>query len=137
LDTDLVTRARRDVREAGFAGSIQICEGDAGDPSLCADAAPANLVLLAGVFGSISDSDVHQTIRFLSMLCEPDARVIWTRHRKEPDLTVAIRGWLAGESFQQRAFDAPEDVIFSVGVHDYNGGPRPWSPPRSPFTFIR
>jgi len=47
----------------------------------------------------------------------PGASVIWTRSRREPDLTPAIRRWFADSGFTEDHFDAPEGALFSVGVH--------------------
>ncbi len=71
------------------------------------------------------------------MLCASGATAIWTRTRKEPDLTPAIRGWLAEEGFAERAFHAPEGVLFSVGVHQFLGEPRALDPTATVFHFTR
>jgi hypothetical protein len=93
---------------------------------ICADAAlsdcyagrvPVDLVLVCGVFGNISDADIRALIGRLTSLCARGGRVIWTRHRNEPDVTPAIRGWLADEGFEELSFDAPDDAHYGVGVH--------------------
>ena len=33
--------------------------------------------------------------------------MIWTRHRREPDLTPQIRDWFPASGFEEIAFDAP------------------------------
>lgn len=137
LDSDLVARARHEIHRVGLSEVVQVRGGDAADPRLYADVCPADLVLLAGVFGNITDDHVRQTIRCLPMLCAPGARAIWTRHHKTPDLTGRIRDWLAAEKFDEQSFTAPQDAIFSVGVHDFTGDTERWSPPPSLFTFIR
>jgi hypothetical protein len=83
-----------------------------------------DLVLMAGVLGNISDDDVRATIAVLPQLCAADATVIWTRTRREPDLTPSIRQWLAAEGFVEQAFTAPDDVLFAVGAHRFTGRPR-------------
>ena len=137
LDERLVSRARRAVDEAGLAGSVEVRQGDAGDPAVWADAVPADLVVLVGLFGNISDGDVRATVRCLPMLSAAGGRVLWTRHRRQPDLTGAVRGWFAEASFREQSFTAPDDALFSVGVHDLAGPPATGNPPRPLFTFTR
>ena len=136
LDDDLCARAQEAIAEIDLR-AIQVRCADAGDPASYTDAVPADLIILAGVFGNISDADVRGLVRLLPAMCRPGARVIWTRHRNAPDLTVAIREWLAEEFFRERSFTAPSDALFSVGVHDYVGPSVPWDPPTSLFTFTR
>jgi len=119
-DPTLAEQARSSVEAAGLS-SIDVRTGDAGDPTLYAGAVPADLVQLAGVFGNIPDADVRTTIERLPALCAADATVIWTRHRNPPDLTPSIRGWFAGADFEEVAFEVPDDVMFSVGVHRWTG----------------
>ncbi|MEO3777182.1 class I SAM-dependent methyltransferase family protein [Micromonospora sp. B11E3] len=104
---------------------VTVVRADAGDPASYAGVVPADLVLLAGVLGNVSDADARETIGALPELCAPGATVIWTRTRRAPDLTPAIRTWLADAGFAERAFHAPQDVLFSVGVHRLLARPRP------------
>ncbi len=101
------------------------------------DCARADLVLLAGVFGNTRDDHVHQTIAALPMLCAHGAWVIWTRHRNDPDLTPTIRDWFEQAGFVERAFTAPEDAKFTVGVHKLAGTPAAWDPPDPLFIYFR
>jgi hypothetical protein len=110
-------------RAAPFDG-VTVVQGDAGDPAVYHGAVPADLVLMAGVLGNISDDDVRTTVAMLPQLCAADATVIWTRTRREPDLTASVRDWLADEGFVERAFTAPDGVLFTVGVHRFTRRPR-------------
>jgi hypothetical protein len=133
-DSRNVAAARGGVAAAGLAGITVTC-ADAGDFAAYRAAVPADLLLLAGVLGNISDQDVRATINALSRLCAPGATVIWTRTRRAPDLTPAVRGWFAGAAFTELAFHAPAEVLFSVSVHRFHGQPE--NPPTSGriFTF--
>jgi hypothetical protein len=104
---------------------VEVRRADAGDRSAYRDTGRADLLLLAGVFGNVSEDDVRATIAALPELCAPDATVIWTRTRRPPDLTPAVRAWFAAAGFAEEAFHAPADVLFSVGVHRFTGTPRP------------
>jgi hypothetical protein len=76
-------------------------------------------------------------VRTTPQLCRPGARVIWTRHHNPPDLTPRIRRWFAEAGFAERAFDAPVEFPYSVGVADLVGPPQPLRAGRRLFTFMR
>jgi hypothetical protein len=116
--------------------SVTVVRADAGDRAAYVGAVPADLVLMAGVFGNISDADVHGTISALPELCAAGAGVIWTRTRRAPDLTPAVRRWFAAAGFVEQAFHAPADALFSVGVHRFAGVPRPLTPRGRLFRFL-
>jgi hypothetical protein len=131
-----VAAARASIAAAGLT-TINVTCADAGDLAAYRDALPADLVLLAGVLGNISDHDVRTTVTAMPMLCAPAATVIWTRTRRAPDLTPQIRRWFTGAGFTEQAFHAPPDALFSVGVHRFHGSPE--DPLRNGriFTFLR
>ncbi|HMJ76241.1 MAG TPA: hypothetical protein VK507_09725 [Iamia sp.] len=91
LDPDLADSARAALGAAGIAG--EVVTGDAGHSAVLADVAPVDVLLLCGIFGNIGESDVERTIAAVPSLCRPGATVVWTRHRRAPDLTPSIRRW--------------------------------------------
>ena len=111
--------------------------GDAGRTATYAGWVPAKLVLVCGVFGNVSDPDVRKTIKALPTLCEDGATVIWTRHRRDPDLTPTIRAWFDAAGFQERTFDSPGLDRYAVGVHQLVEPPQPYDPDLALFTFTR
>jgi hypothetical protein len=129
-----VARARIDA--AGLTGVQARC-ADAGHFEAYAGTVPTDLVLLAGVLGNISDTDVRATIAALPVLCAAGATVIWTRTRRAPDLTGPVRQWLTAAGFTEMAFHSPDDVLFSVGVHRFAGKPQPLPDSGRLFTFLR
>ena len=130
-----VAAARAKVDDAALR-NVAVVRANAGDRAAYVGAVPADLVLMAGVFGNISDVDVHRTISALPELCAAGAIVIWTRTRRAPDLTPAVRRWLADAGFAEQAFHAPADALFSVGVHRFVGVPRPLTPRGTLFRFL-
>jgi ubiquinone/menaquinone biosynthesis C-methylase UbiE len=128
------------VARSAFAGAaltnVKVVQADAGDLCSYVGSVPADLVLMAGVFGNISDGDVHRTIEALPQLCAPQATVIWTRSRRAPDLTPAVHRWLEAAGLVEQAFHAPQDVLFAVGVHRFAGAPRPLGPDGKLFEFL-
>jgi hypothetical protein len=114
LDEDNVLIARRAARAAGLEG-VQAIAADASITDAYAGAVPADLVLLCGVFGNISDADIANTIGHLPRLCAPGATVIWTRHRHPPDLTPYIRKTFERAGFGEVAFE--DSPPFGVGAN--------------------
>ena len=108
---ELATRARAAVRAAGLVGIDVRCV-DAGTSEAYAGCPPADLVLLC-------------------------ARVIGTRSRRSPDLTPQIREWFSDNGFAEITFDAPENVLTSVGVHELTRRPGPATRHTRLFTFVR
>jgi hypothetical protein len=108
-DRELAERARHAAMEAGLQG-IEVAVDDAGTTNAFAGAVPADLVLVCGVFGNITAAAVEATIRELPALCAPGANVIWTRHRRPPDLTPAIRDWFGSAGFVEMAFELVPEV---------------------------
>jgi hypothetical protein len=136
FDSRNVATARAFAEARGLT-SVRVDQVDAGDSSAYVEAAPADLVMLCGIFGNISDEDIRRMVETASELCRPGARVIWTRHHNPPDLTPRIRQWFADAGFAEHAFDAPPDFPYSVGVHDLVGPPKPLRTGRRLFTFVR
>jgi hypothetical protein len=108
--------ARGRVRDAGLPHA-EVREADASKVSNYADALPARVLLLCGIFGNVSDEDIRHTAEAAPSLCDGGATVIWTRHRRPPDLTPQIRAWFASSGFEEIAFEgAGTDTMMGVGV---------------------
>jgi hypothetical protein len=129
--------ARRRAADAGLAGAVEVREGDAGLVATFADALPADVLLLCGIFGNVSDGDIHRTAMAAAGMCKAAGTVIWTRHRREPDLTPALRSWFADAGFDEIAFEAAAtETLTGVGVYRRRAAssamPRRPGRPRSP-----
>jgi Putative methyltransferase len=144
LDPANADIARSLAQEAGADG-IEVVTGDASVTDVYLGAVPADLVLVCGVFGNISDSDVERTVCALPQFCAQGATVIWTRHRHEPDLTPRIHHWLEAAGFEQLSFESTTLGAFtpdggtpvqSVGVHRWPHQPVPLKPGQRLFTFL-
>ncbi|GAB7050862.1 SAM-dependent methyltransferase [Catenuloplanes indicus] len=137
LETDPrnVAVAEAHIARAGLTG-VEVLRADAGDLASYAGAIPADLLLFAGVLGNVTDADARTSVTAFRSLCATRGTVIWTRTRQPPDLTPAVRGWLADEGFEELTFEAPPNATFSVGVHRLTVPPRPLTVGRM-FTFVR
>lgn len=136
FDTRNAQQARQLASSAGL-DNVTVRHVDAGQSDAYLGAVPADLVLLCGVFGNITDDDVHRLVRATPQFCSAGATVIWTRHTRSPDLTPRIRAWFAEAGFEEGAFSAPADAAFSVGCAQYRGDPIPLVPGQRLFTFVR
>jgi hypothetical protein len=116
--------------------AVAMVEGDAGLTDSYTGAVPADLVLACGIFGNVTDDDIHRIVAGLPAFCAAGGTVIWTRHRFPPDLTGPIRGWFADEHFDEVGFDVVDDAPLSVGAHRYRGGPVPLPAGQRLFQFI-
>lgn len=126
LDSGLAARSAALIAAAGLIGLEVVC-GDAGVTQAYQGVAPADLLLLCGVFGNISDDDVRTTVHNASRLCATGAMVVWTRHRRAPDLTAAIRGWWVEAGFEEVEFTSPGPESTSVGVCRLTREPEPFA----------
>lgn len=126
LDPELSDRSARLVEEAGLGG-LAVLRADAGDTGAVASAVPADLLLLCGIFGNVSDDDIRTTAQNASRLCAPGATAVWTRHRRAPDLTPAIRQWWRDAGWQEVAFRSPGPDSASVAVFQLDAEPLPFA----------
>jgi hypothetical protein len=135
-DARNVVLARRAAAGQDLPG-VEVRQADAGLVAGFADVLPADVLLLCGIFGNVSDHDIRRTVQTAPALCRAGATVIWTRHRRPPDLTPQIRAWFASAGFGEIAFDALKtSALTSVGVHRLGRGPAAGPPDGRPFTFL-
>jgi hypothetical protein len=123
LDPRNSERARASAERAGLVG-VEIVTGDASLLDHYAELAPADLVLVCGVFGNITDADIRRTIGGCRELCKTGGTVIWTRHRRDPDRVPQICEWFEALGFELRWLSAADEG-YGVGVHRFGGAPPP------------
>jgi hypothetical protein len=133
VELDPRNTAAAEERAAGL--SVEVVTGDAARTDHYLGMAPADLVLVCGVFGNITDEDVRRTVGFCTQLCRTGGTVIWTRHREPPDLVPTICEWFEDLGFERRWLSDP-DAGYGVGVHRFAGRPRPLRPGVSMFDFV-
>jgi hypothetical protein len=117
--------ARLAEQRAAMTGSkaVAVRQADAAVVAGYADAVPADVLMLCGIFGNVPEADIARTIAAAPALCAPGGTVIWTRHRRPPDLTPRLRDWFGRAGFDELAFDSPDsDGRTSVGVHRLAAG---------------
>jgi hypothetical protein len=135
LDPVLAGRARTLVDDLGV--DLEVLEGDAGVTDSYAGAVPADLVMLCGVFGNVTDDDIRTTVRATACLMAPGAVVLWTRGSFETDLAPVIAGWFEESGFERTAYHADDDHGHRVVEHRLAADPQPFRPGERLFTFVR
>ena len=135
----VAARARASAEAAGL--DVEVHEADAGSSDAYLDIEPADLVLLVGIFGNISDADIFRTITSSRQLCRPGATLVWSRGReaeKFGDRNPEIRSAFSAAAFIEVDYlTLDEGSLPSIGVERYDGPAIPLVPGRRWFTFIR
>jgi len=134
LDPRNAAAAEQSARQAGLDG-VEVVRGDAGLMRHYRDMAPADLVLACGVFGNLTDADVLRTVEACAQLCREGGTVVWTRHRRPPDLVPVIGDWFSARGFEQVSLSDPA-AGFGVGAHRLRHPPKPPQSADRIFTFV-
>jgi hypothetical protein len=132
--------ARRAVEAAAStAARVDVRTVDAGCTDAYSDAVPADLVLLVGVFGNISEADLARTIGASPQLCSPGATLVWSRGRRHAgDLNDQIRAQFVGAGFTELAYATLDTGSWpAAGAMRYVGPPTRLIPSQRLFTFVR
>jgi hypothetical protein len=134
LDPELAARGRE--RAAGISPYVEVVNADASITNAYASAVPADIVLVCGVFGNVTDEDIEWTVDHLPTLCAPGATVIWTRGTFKPDITPVVRAWFEAAGFAELSFIAIPDTTAGVGAARLIASPHAFEPDVRLFTFL-
>jgi hypothetical protein len=122
LNAGLAAIAAQSLRAAGTA--VEVRCADAGRPVHWDDALPVDLLLLAGIFGNLTDEHVQRIVAATPSMVRPGGTIIWTRHRKAPDLTPSIRGWFDDAGCSPVGFTSAGHDSYAVGVERMGDTPQ-------------
>lgn len=137
LHPGIALRAREAAAAAGLTG-VQVRERDAGFSDAYAGEVPADIVLLVGILGNISDEDLGRLVAFSPQLCAPGATLIWSRGLDDSDRNDQVRSRYAAAGFTELAYETSGELDGAAfGVDRYDGPPVPLEPGQQLFTFIR
>jgi Putative methyltransferase len=134
LDPRLAAAARTSAQAAGLP-QVEVVTGDAALTDNYAGMVPADLVLVCGVFGNITDKDIERTVDHCTQLCAQAGTVIWTRGRWPPDLVPQICEWFSARGFEPVWISDPA-TGWAVVAHRLAVPPAPLEPAARMFTFI-
>lgn len=130
-DVHNMTRARNRA-----PAGVTVLLADAASTSVYDGFVPADLVLMCGIFGNVSEHDILATVLAAPQFCATGATVVWTRHRRDPDLVPVVCAWFEELGFT-RLFVSDPDLPYGVGVHRFTGTPEPLEPGVRLFQFVR
>jgi SAM-dependent methyltransferase len=137
IDPVLATRARQQAAELHPRIRVDVRVADAGDPAAYSGAVPADIVLLIGILGNISDADLARTIAAAPAMCHPGATVLWSRGQHGGDRTDEIRRRFFAAAFAEIGVDTLDrDDHPTVGAMRFTGETKPM-PTHRLFTFLR
>jgi hypothetical protein len=134
LDPRLAAEARASAQAADLP-QVEVVTGDAALTDNYAGMVPADLVLICGVFGNITDEHIERTVGYCTELCAQGGTVIWTRGRWPPDLVPQICEWFSGRGFEPSWISDPA-TGWAVAAHRLAAPPAPLEPAARMFTFI-
>jgi len=146
LHPGLAQQARDAAATAGLA-RIEVRTVDASTTDSYLGAVPADIVLLVGIFGNVSDDDLWRLVAFAPQLCWPGATLVWSRGRSfsrelpgvsSGDINDEVRAKFAAARFSELAYETHEAGGTALGVVRYQGPPVKLRVSQLPlFTFIR
>ena len=130
---------RMAAQAAGLAEQVEVRTADAARPAGYADAYPADVVLLVGIFGNISIEDLWRTIDSAAALCRPGAAGLWSRGRQFDHRNGEVRARFTARGFTELAYDEhpDDDRGPALGLLRYDGPPRQLDAEATLFTFVR
>lgn len=134
LDPRNTTIARAAVRDAGL-DRVDVLTGDAAELDHYQPYAPADLVLMCGLFGNVSEADIKRTIAYGLPLTKRGGTVIWTRSRHHADLIPTISGWFVDAGYEE-VFVSDPGSRFGVGAHRSRLDPPPMPSGARAFSFV-
>lgn len=116
VEADPTLAARATANLAAVAPGLSVRCADAGDLASFAGLPPVDVLLLCGIFGNVAPADIGTTIAAVPALARPGAAVLWTRHRRPPDVTPWIRQRFHDAGCPAVGFVSPGPGGFALGL---------------------
>ncbi|HVB05153.1 MAG TPA: class I SAM-dependent methyltransferase family protein [Acidimicrobiales bacterium] len=132
--SELAARAVAAAAHHGLGG-VQVLAGDASLTDAYAAVVPAHVLLVCGVFGSISQAEIEATVAELGHLATTGAVAIWTKQSSPPDLREWVRSVFVAAGLEELAYATEEGATFGVGSNRWSGSPLAFRPGRKMFDF--
>jgi hypothetical protein len=110
------------LADAGLENSVAFLTGDATLYTTYEKIAPADIVLLCGVWGHVPADERTQLVRALACLCKPAGAVIWTRGVAKGMIRLQqIQVHFAGSSWEQVRVSLTPDKNWAIVTHRCRG----------------
>lgn len=131
-------RGRALASEAGVAGQIEFVCADATLAGSYLGSVPADVIIISGVLGHVSDAWLPRFLGNLPMLCQEGGSVIWNRHQvvnRGAEHVRLIQQILRARDFHEVHFEATSPTGFAVSRARFRGTAQPLDPGRVLFEF--
>jgi hypothetical protein len=123
---------------ADITARVEVRTLDAGFTDAYIGAVPADLVMLVGIFGNITDADVFRTIEAAPQLCRPGTTLLWSRGQDDRNVNDEIRARFAAAHFLERDYTTLDvGSRPAIGAVRYEGPPAELVAGQHLFTFVR
>jgi hypothetical protein len=134
LDEDNAAFARSTARKAGIG--IEVFAGDASLAASYAGLPPADIVVISGVFGHLSNSDRVSLISFVRQIVKTGASVVYTFFRWDEEQVQQLRSYFSDQQFEEGAFETLDGKYkFIIARAQYSGAPLPFDAGAKVFNF--
>jgi Putative methyltransferase len=135
----IVAQGEGAVAQGDLLTRVQVLHADATRSSTYQAIAPADVLIVCGVFGNVRESDTGWMIEHLRCLCRRQGRVVWTRTVAQPrDQRAAelIREQFSAAGFHEMTVQHTTPPGIVVATHVYSGDPYPLTPGVKLFEFM-
>ena len=138
---ELVEWARSAAADVDADVEVLAADARCSDTYVSLATMPADVVLLVGVLGNISDADVAATVAAMPCLCASEATLVWSRGRSlegTDDFVTPVREAFSAAGFAEvsiRPFGVEDDRT-TLGVVRFDGTPVELRPDERWFTFV-
>ncbi|MBR8840400.1 MAG: class I SAM-dependent methyltransferase family protein [Stigonema ocellatum SAG 48.90 = DSM 106950] len=137
LNPQLYEQGRAAIESAGLSTQLEFINGDATNSSNYIGAVPADIVIVCGIFGNLSDeAELKRLIRNLPFLSKKGSFVIWTRgHSNGIAYSDTVRKVFRDADFEEVSFRLTFTGDMGVGIHRYLGEGLPLLKDQQLFVF--
>lgn len=136
IDDKLARESERTASDKGLQ-NVTVMNGDASSLRTYKNVTPADLILLCGIFGNISNDDIRNTIESLAQLSKQGTRVVWTRHLRSPEVVPMIRHSFIANDFKEVDYKTTSDDSYAIGIYEFYGLPQRLNDDIRLFTFTK
>ncbi|MNQ86568.1 hypothetical protein D3C85_1017660 [compost metagenome] len=135
IDAKLARESERTASDKGLQ-NVTVVNGDASLLRIYSDVIPADLILLCGIFGNITNEDILNTIESLAQLSKQGTRVVWTRNLRHPEVVPMIRHSFIANDFKEVDYRTTSDDLYAIGIYEFQGLPQRLNDARL-FKFVK
>jgi hypothetical protein len=135
LDEENAAFARASAKQAGLS-NLEVLTGDASLAASYDGLPPADVVVISGVFGHLSNVDRVNLISFVRQIVRNGANVVYTFFRWDEDQVQKLRGYFHEQLFEETSFETLGGKFkFIIGRARYSASPLPFAPGAKIFQF--